>query len=73
MNELIYEIEVENESIIEDLPVNEDNVIELDYSYLDEEENQDSVDGNDDIGFDHEADDDQQDDEIDNDMDHLDL
>ena len=33
----IYEIEVDEPSIIEELHVSENNFIELDYSYLDEE------------------------------------
>lgn len=37
MKDLIYEIEVDEPSIIEELPVSENNFIELDYSHLDEE------------------------------------
>lgn len=37
MKDLIYEIEVDEPSIIEELPVSENNFIELDYRYLDEE------------------------------------
>lgn len=37
MKDLIYEIEVDEPSIIEELHVSENNFIELDYSYLDEE------------------------------------
>lgn len=37
MKDLIYEIEVDEPSIIEELHVSENNFIELDYTYLDEE------------------------------------
>ena len=37
MKDLIYEIEVDEPSIIEELHVSENNFIELDYSYLDAE------------------------------------
>lgn len=32
--ELVYEIEVDADSVIVELPVNENNLIELDYSHL---------------------------------------
>lgn len=41
MDDIIYEIEVDDESVIIELPVNADNIIELDYTYLevDDDEN----------------------------------
>lgn len=40
MKDLIYEIEVDNPSRIEELPVSDNNSIELDYSHLDNEINE---------------------------------
>lgn len=40
MKDLMYEIEVDKPSRIEELPVSENNIIELDYSHLDNEINE---------------------------------
>ena len=38
--DLTYDIDVDADSVIEDMVPNADNIIELDYTYLDDEENE---------------------------------
>lgn len=44
MEDLIYELEVDSDSLIVELPVNENNMIELDYTDLELEEDVENLD-----------------------------